>query len=199
MAQDSSFEELLANLRKRDNAAADRVFQRFQSQLIALASRHLDSRLFRKLDPEDVIQSVFQTLFNRLANGQFELGNWDTLWGLLTRITVRKCGKWTEYFHTRGRDIDREVSPSPGLSESDTGLEFIDRDPTPAEALTLAETVQELMRGLSEREQQVVSLSLQGVPPLEISERVGCSLSKVYRVLDHVRDRLKHMRDEGMQ
>ena len=199
MGEDTSFEELLGRLRKRDNAAATHVFNRFQRRLIILAYSHLDKRLLPKIDPEDVVQSVFQTVFNRLADGQFDLGDWDSLWGLLTRITVRKCEKWRDHFHTHGRDVDREVLLPPAAGECEPGWEFIDREPTPAEALALAEAVQQVMRGLNDREQQVVRLKLQGFSLSEISEQIPCNYRKVRSVLDHVRGRLERMRDEGAQ
>ena len=36
------------------------------------------------------MQSVFKSFFVRQGQGQFELDNWDSLWGLLVRITLRK-------------------------------------------------------------------------------------------------------------
>jgi len=85
-----SFDELLAQLRNRDNHAAAEVFHRYRCRLIGLARQNLDGRLQRKLGPEDVVQSVFRTVFRRLADGEFELGDWDSLWSLLTCVTVRK-------------------------------------------------------------------------------------------------------------
>jgi RNA polymerase sigma-70 factor (ECF subfamily) len=198
MSQDSSFDDVLDGLRKRDNAAATRVFNRFWRRLVALTYQHLEARLAQKLDPEDVVQSVFRTLFNRLAEGQFELENWDSFWGLLTRIALRKCDKWRDYFHTQGRDITREVSPAPAPDQSGSGWEVIDREPTPLEALRLAETVEEVLRGLDDREQKVVLLKLQGHNLTEITESVPCTFRKANQVLDHVRGRLERMRDQAL-
>src|SRR5262249_37984573 len=105
MAQTPSFDDLLAQLRRRDDAPGAEVFHRFRSRLLGLARKHLDTRVRPKVDPDDVVQSVFQTVFRRLAEGQFELDGWDGLWGLLTCVTVRRCGKWQDYFHTAARDV----------------------------------------------------------------------------------------------
>jgi RNA polymerase sigma-70 factor (ECF subfamily) len=192
-----SFDELLAQLRRRDNAAAAAVFDRFRCRLIGLARQQLDARLRGKLDPEDVVQSVFRTVFRRLGDGQFELGDWDGLWGLLTCITVRKCGRWQEYFHTQARDVRRESPPPPPTEESSSGLEVLDREPAPEEVAMLAETVQQVLGGLDDRERQVVTLSLQGYAVAEVSGELGCTESKVYRVLRLVRRRLERLRDAG--
>jgi RNA polymerase sigma-70 factor (ECF subfamily) len=196
---DTSFDELIEQLRKSDDAAADRVFRRFQGQLINLASKHLEPRLRPKVDAEDVVQSVFRTVFRRLADGQFELEGWDSLWGLLTRITVRKCHKWHEHFHNKGRDVNREVASPAAPSGADFGWDPADRKPTPAEAAALAETVQELLRGLNEREQQIVTLRLQGYNLSEIAKQVRCTFRKAKEVVNFVQGRLQRMRKELQQ
>jgi RNA polymerase sigma-70 factor (ECF subfamily) len=190
-----SFGELLAQLRRQDPGAAAAVFQRYRHRLIGLARKQLDTRLRRKLDPEDVVQSVFQTVFRRLGEGQFDLGGWDSLWGLLACVTVRRCRHWKRYFHAQGHDLQREATPEAGAAGSSASWEFLDGEPGPEEALVLAETVQQILKGLNAQEQQVVVQSLQGAPVAEVSQVVGYSQSKVYRVLRHVRRRLEQLRD----
>ena len=197
MTQQLSFDEVFAQLRRGDEAAATRVFQRFSHQLLALANHRLRGPLRQKVDPEDVVQSVFRTFFARLSKGQFTVGGWESLAGLLTRITVRKCGKWVDYYHAESRDLNREWSPHQAGSDAaqsrsnQTGWEFLDRQPTPAEVAVLTETVQEMLRGLDEREQKIVSLSIQGHAIANIVKQTGCTQSKVYRVLRMIRDRLE--------
>jgi RNA polymerase sigma-70 factor (ECF subfamily) len=199
MSTDSSFEHVLEQLRKRDENAAARVFHRFQQQLIALADRHLEDRLASKLDPEDIIQSVFRSVFDRLAQGQFDLEGWDSLWGLLTCVTLRKCSKASEHFHAQVRNVDREVSSLPQSDQSDSGWEFLAREPTPLEGLTLAETLEEILRGLNDREQKVILLKLEGYNLSEIAVRVPCTFRKAKQVQNHVRGRLERMRDQALQ
>jgi RNA polymerase sigma-70 factor (ECF subfamily) len=190
-----SFADLLAQLRRRDPAAAAAVFRRYRHRLIGLARQQLDGRLRRKLDPEDVVLSVFRTVFRRLGEGQFDLGDWDSLWGLLTCVTVRKCGRWQEHFHAQACDLDREATPAAGPDGSRLSWEFFDREPGPEEAAVLAETAQQALKGLNAQEQQVLALSLQGGSVAEVSRAVGCSESEVYRVPRHVRRRPEQLRD----
>lgn len=192
-----SFAELLEQLRCQDPAAAAAVFHRYHRRLLGLAHKRLDGRLRRKLDPEDVVQSVFRTVFRRLGDGQFDLGDWDSLWGLLTCVTVRRCRHWKRYFRAQAHDLQREATPEAGAANSGASWEFLDREPGPEEALVLAETVEQILKGLNEQEQQVVVQSLQGAEVAEVSAAVGYSQSKVYRVLRHVRRRLEQLRDAG--
>src|SRR5262249_10821530 len=110
-------------------------------------------------------------------------------------ITVRRCGRWQQHFHGQARDVRREAAPAAEADGSGPGWDFLDREPGPEEAAVLAETVQKTLGGLNEQEQRVVVLSLQGSSVVEVRRLVGCSESKVYRVLRHVRRRLEQLRD----
>jgi RNA polymerase sigma-70 factor (ECF subfamily) len=183
---ESSFEELMQRLRAGDEDAAAEVFHRYAQRLIGLARTRLDHLVRQKMDPEEVVQSVYKSFFVRFADGQYDLKTWDSLWALLTRITVRKCGHRIEYFRAACRDVRHEAAP-PAADDSTSSWEAIARDPTPAEAAMLADTVEQLMRLLDGRDRDIVSLTLQGLPSPAVSAQVGCSERTVRRVLDQVK------------
>jgi RNA polymerase sigma-70 factor (ECF subfamily) len=193
VSQDGSFEDVIARLRAGDSAAAAAIFQRFAQRLIALARTRLDSRLRQKVDPEDVLQSVYKSFFLRHAQGQYDLESWDSLWSLLTLITVRKCYRWTAHFYTVGRDVRAEVPPNAAADESVCGWEPQAREPTPEQAAILAETVEEMLRELAPREREVVTLALQGYTAAEISGQLHRPGRTVYRILERVKKRLQRM------
>ena len=56
MADERSFDDLMARLRAGDADAARSVFERYTERLIALARSRLGKRLRQKVDPEDVLQ-----------------------------------------------------------------------------------------------------------------------------------------------
>src|SRR5437762_3488388 len=98
MSQEPSFEDLMERLRLGDERAAQQIFERFAHRLMGLARTRLSGGLRQKVDPEDVMQSVFKSFFRRHAEAQFDLSGWDSLWALLTVITLRKSGhKVKEY------------------------------------------------------------------------------------------------------
>jgi RNA polymerase sigma-70 factor (ECF subfamily) len=195
MAEELPFEELMRRLRAGDQEAATLVFNRFTQRLIALARSRLDQRMRQKLDPEDVVNSAYKSFFVRNREGKFHLESWDSLWGMLTVITVRKCGRAIDRFHTQKQDVEREVAPP---REGD-GLiyEALASDPTPSEAALLAETVENLLRGLPEVEQTILALTLQGYSIAEIKAQVGRTERTVQRVLERVRKRLQRLRGDG--
>jgi RNA polymerase sigma-70 factor (ECF subfamily) len=186
--QHDSFQDVIGRLRAGDDEAARQVFGRFAARLVALARSRLAAHLRQKVDAEDVVQSVFKSFFRRHADERFEVVGWDSLWSLLTVLTVRKCANQAKRYQRRGRDLGREVT----VTDYDT----LARDPTPEEAAVLAETLEEVMRGLTEREREMVALSLQGKTIPEVSALVARAERTVRRVLDQVRHRLERMQDE---
>ncbi len=187
MASPISFHDLMARLQAGDSAAAAQLYDRFSQQLIALARSRLDGLIRRKVDPEDVVQSVYKSFFVRFEAGQFELANWNSLWGLLTRITLRKCGHQLEHFRAAKCDLRKEVQPN--LEDSMPSWQAMAREPTPSEAAVLAETVEQLMRSVSNPiQREIISLSLQGYHPAEISEQINRSERTVHRTLRSVRE-----------
>ena len=193
----NSFAQFLARLQNQDDAAAQQLFERFAQQLIALAHRHIGAGLRHKVDPEDVVQSAYKSFFFRYGGANLEAVNWNSLWGLLTLITVRKCAERAAYHRAECRDAARELSPPRG-DEAAPWLEPFDREPTPLEAAVLSETVKHLLAGLDEEERPILELSLQGYTTREISERLGRAERTVRLLREGIRDRLERMqRSEG--
>jgi len=198
MAEPDSFEKVVEGLRANDESAAGEVFGRYANRLIGLARGRLDRHLRQKLDPEDVVQSVFRSFFTRQAEGQFDLETWDGLWSLLVRITLRKCAEKGRAFHAARRDVGHEVNLGGSSDDSSGPQHAIARDPTPQEAASLVETLERLLRGLDETQQPIVVLRLQGYTVVEISKQLDWSERTVKRVLGKVRGWLMRMEQESM-
>lgn len=177
-----SVTDFMSRLCRGDDAAATAVFRRYVARLIGFTRCQLETWVRRKVDPEDVVQSVFKSFFARYGDGQFSGTDWDSLWGVLALIALRKCASQVEYWQAARRDVRRE---EPGVAE------VLDRAPTPAEAAALTETVENLMRGLDPREREVLALYLQGCENETISQEVGRSERYVWRTLELVRKRLE--------
>jgi RNA polymerase sigma-70 factor (ECF subfamily) len=186
-----SFADVMQRLRLADPQAAAAVFERFAERLTALARVRLGERLQAKVDPDDVLQSAYRTFFRRHAAGEFELEGWDGLWALLTVITIRKCGRWREHFQSAARDVRREVATDP-----DVNLHPLSREPAADEVAVLAETVEELLRGLRSRDRDVVGLRLQGFTPAETAAQLRLPQRTVFRVLERLKARLRRLRDD---
>jgi RNA polymerase sigma-70 factor (ECF subfamily) len=196
-SDDGSFDELMARLKAGDQDAASRLFHEYAHRLIGVARKHLDGVIRRKVDPEDVLQSVFRTFFLRQADGRVVLHDRQSLWGMLVVITLRKCNERIKYFHAARRNIEREAYRRPSDSDSSSSWQHPATDPTPSEGAMLAEAVERLVAALSERERDIVELHLQGLEAPEISNQLGCSERTVHRILKRIRDKLERESEGG--
>jgi RNA polymerase sigma factor (sigma-70 family) len=175
--QERPFDMLADALQAGDSGAWKQVVTRYTPRLIALARRRLDQRLRQKLSGEDVVQSVYRTFIRRHKEKPYKLESWESLWGLLVVMAVRKCSRAFEHYRTQGRDVRREMpiqvaGDSSGPARA-AAREPVDREPTPEEAALLVETLHATFRGLDERERKIIELGLLGDTDREISTEVG--------------------------
>ena len=166
-------------------AEARSAFDRYRRRLIGLARVHLGGRLRSKVDPEDVVQSAYKSLLIRYPNAAISTEGWEGLWGLLTLITIRKCVDRAHYHEAECRDHHRDAD------SASLWREVAGREPTPDEAVVLAETVENLLSGLRGIERTIIELSLQGYSTQEISEQIGRAERTVRRLRERVRKQLE--------
>jgi RNA polymerase sigma factor (sigma-70 family) len=183
--------KLLEGLLRCDNASATQLFHQYSWRLVCLARKRLDARTLQKVDPEDVVQSVFRSFFRMRVDGELAAWPADHLWNLLATITARKCAKRVRYFRAAVRNVQRESCTSPGVGGSESRLDLPGSEPTPEEALLLLEIVEEMMRGLDAKGRQLVTLYLQEYSSSEIADMVGLSSRSVQLLIQRVRRRLK--------
>ena len=189
MSSEPGFDAVLTRLRAGDDAAATLLFQKFAGQLFHVTRQNLNGEIRRKLDPEDVVQSVFRTFFRRTAAGEFSLCDWDDLWGLLATIAVRKCSRQSEFYSAARRDCRRELPLAEMLDSHDVDLPA--KTPTPLETAAFTETLELLMHDLNSLGKQVLVLRLYGYSVAEISTQVGRTQRTVFRTLEQVKARLR--------
>jgi RNA polymerase sigma factor (sigma-70 family) len=188
MPAEPSVEELITRLRAGDNDAANEIVNRFGDRLISVARGRLDRLILRKLDPEDVVQSVCRSAIARLSDGRLTANDWNSLWKLLVCITVNKCSSQAEFFRAARRDVYREVDVA--AQADDSGCEFQPAadEPTPVEATLLIEAVQQLLESFRDpKHREIIQLRLQHYSPPEIALEVGVSERTIHRVLDRVK------------
>jgi len=184
------FDDIMLRLRDGDRDAAELVWRRFVGPLLAVAHRHLNASTRQKIDPDDVVQSAYRTFFVRYAKGQFDLADWSSLWGLLARITVRKCGRKVAFFRAQQRDVHREVASSSRCPSSFQDV-LVGSECTPDETAAMLDTVEHMMSCVSTPEHRRIILRLlEGADVATISGEVGRSEYTVRRVGQRLRRHL---------
>ncbi|MGE3803200.1 MAG: sigma-70 family RNA polymerase sigma factor [Gemmataceae bacterium] len=178
--------DLLERWRSGDEQAAAELFDRYAERLVRLARSRLPANLNRRLDPEDVVQSVYRSFFAEARAGNYELQRGSDLWRLLVTITLHKLYNQVKRNTNGKRAVGRE---QPGLAEDDYTC-FISREPTPAEAAELTDALKQIMGGLETPQRRILELRLQGYSVDEIADEVGCSQRSVLRNLQQIKGQL---------
>jgi RNA polymerase sigma-70 factor (ECF subfamily) len=190
MSDDSSFDQLISQLQDGSQSAAADLFELYAARLISLARSRLSERLRPSVDPEDVVQSALRSFFVGNREHSYKLKNWESLWGLLTVITLRKCRRQVEHHYAARRDVRREHRFD-GPNDDAASVDFFGREPGPEEAAMLTEVVERIMAELEPRERQILTLHLQGKDAVEIAQNMSRSKRTVERVLERVRRQLE--------
>jgi len=196
METQGSVTRLIEQLRCDDpdarEVAARLIWERYFRTLLDLARHHLNQRVRRREDEEDVLQSMYKSFCLRQQRGDFDLAGRDQLWGLLVQITLCKARNAVARHHRGKRDVSRElVSPGDDPEAAGWALEQMDAaEPTPAEAAVLNEALEQRLQSLPDPELRQIALAkLEGWTNRETAERRGCTERTVERKLERIRAR----------
>jgi len=185
--------DLVARWQTGDQAAAAQLFQRYAGRLVALARTQLSAKVAHRVDPEDVVQSVYRSFFADSREGRYAVERGGDLWQLLVTMTLHKLTNQANRLGTQKRAVSREQHF--GSEDSLFGLGApMARQPSPAEAAALADLLEQVLRDLGPPQRRIVELRLQGYNLDEIADAIPCSLSSVRRVLEGIKKQLEEQR-----
>ena len=142
--------------RERDEAARV-IWERFSSRLQALVRRHLDNRIRRREDEQDVLQSMYVSFCIGQLEGKTPPASREELWKLLVRITMCKVVNTAHRHLAARRDVRRERTDSSRPMGRRSlfprwMLEHVDRaQPSHEEKVIVLDEVERLLQGLSGR------------------------------------------------
>ena len=185
---------LMRGIRNDDELAAEELFKRYASRLQSLANRQMAREISGRIDPEDVTQSIFRTLFRRLQAGQYSVPQGDSIWRLLVTIALNKIRSVGAFHRAAKRDIRKSASleHNPGNDSGQGGDDEL-------AANILRMTIEELLGDLTDSQQQIIQLRLEGNTVAEISKGAGRSRRTVERTLQGFRQKLAATLDEESQ
>ena len=176
---------LLRRFRGGEADAATELYLRYAERLRALAAGQASAALRRRVDPDDIVQSVFRTFFRRAALGQYEVPSGDDLWKLFLVIGLNKVRKAGAHHTAAKRDVrqtaggaeyDRAVDATPGADE---------------EALAaLRLTIAEVLDPLPPSHREIIDLRIAGHEVADIAASTGRSKRSVERILQEFRRQL---------
>jgi RNA polymerase sigma factor (sigma-70 family) len=194
--QEQDWPKLLRGLRDAQPWAVEQFFSDYAAALESLAAKHLSSPIRRRVGPEDIVQSACRTFFRRAKEGQFQLEDSDSLWRLLTVITMAKVREQTRFHLRQRRSLKGEAHLDSSVDGRPAHTPASDELP-PEAAAEFSEQFQLLIRSLDSEEQQVVDLKLQQFTNDEVAERLGCSERTVRRLVKKIQAQLTDLFELG--
>lgn len=179
---------LIEQFRKGQMDASTRLYLKYVDRLLGLTSKKTGAELARKVDPEDIVQSVFRTFFRRVEEGLYDVPEGEDIWKLLLVIGLNKIRTVAVYHKAAKRDLRRtRVDSSSGeyLSQSD------ERDEMAFASLKIV--IDDVMSDMLEVNRQIITQRIEGYEVSEIAANVNRSKRTVERVLQDFRTRLAKM------
>lgn len=182
---ETPIDRFLQDLSRGDEQVARQLFDTYVDRLVALARSRISQRLASRVDPEDIVQSVFRTFFGRIKEGRFQINDQDDLCKLLMRITVHKTLRQIAFHKAAKRDPGHETGQEDG--SHDHIMELLDREPTPDDAVAFVDQLEHFLGRLRPQERQILEMRMQGYTNEEIAQELGIYDRKIRRVIERVR------------
>jgi RNA polymerase sigma-70 factor (ECF subfamily) len=178
----------LRRFRSGQTDAATELYLRYAERLNALAAGQCGPDLAPRVDPEDIVQSVFRTFFRRAAGGQYDVPEGEELWQLFLVIALHKIRSTATFHRAAKRDVRITTT---GLPEALVGHQLAAPDETARATLGLV--IDELLDSLPGSMRAIVELRVEGHEVDAIASRTGRSRRSVERALQEFRTRLRDL------
>jgi RNA polymerase sigma-70 factor (ECF subfamily) len=183
---------LLRRFQSGQADASTALYLRYAQRLLALAEAQSAPDLARRVEPEEIVQSVFRTFFRRASEGHYAVPDGEEIWKLLLVIALNKV-RTAGAFH---RAAKRDVRRSKGGEAFERAVEAgSGRDEAALTVLRLV--VEELLEGVPAPHRRMIELRIEGFEVSEIAGQVQRSKRSVERVLQDFRTRLDAQIREG--
>jgi RNA polymerase sigma-70 factor, ECF subfamily len=173
---------LIAKIREGDDGAADGLYQKYSHRIMGLVQSQMGELLRSVTEPEDIVQSVFKSVFRGVMSGAYDAPEGQTMWQLLAVISVNKVRRKARLQLAERRDARRTTAIE---HDSQVGLTFDNSE--------IELSVKEVLETLDELDQIVVQYRLEGHTVEEIASKTDRSRRTIERSLQRIRDQLAEM------
>lgn len=185
-----SDQSLLRRFRHGDQNGATQLYLRYAPRLRALVRTRSYPDLNRRVDADDIVQSVFRRFFQGVSRGKYEVPDGAELWKLFLVIALNKI---------RAEIKDQRKDQRPSKASADDYLQRYLEEPKQDEtAMAFLEiVVHEALNRLPAPHKVMVELRIDGYGVEEIAEKTARSRRTVERVIRKFRDRLQVLLQEA--
>jgi RNA polymerase sigma-70 factor, ECF subfamily len=182
----STDQSLVVKVRAGNEEAATEIYERYSDRILGLVKSKMADGLMAQVEPEDIVQSVFKSIFRGVTAGGYDAPEGGTLWQLMAVVAVHKVRRNASIRHAQKRDSRRTEA----LDAMDC---FDPASPINAEEFELA--IRESIECLKPTEKEVVLMRVQGFTVEEISDQSGRSRRSIERILHSIRGKLSEQLD----
>lgn len=181
---------MIVRFRSGDESAASEVYDRYAKRVFGLVHQQMADRLRAQVQPEDIVQSVFKSLFRGINQGNYDAPAGGSLWQLMAIVAVHKVRRNARIRSAKKRDSSRtrSLSAMEDFDIADAG--------SPEE---FESAIREAIEDLKENEQALVLLRVQGYSVEEIASKLDRSRRSVERTLHHIREKMLRTFDDEAQ
>jgi len=194
MPPSGSVTHWLQLLQAGEDAGAQQIWERYRDRLVGLARKKLRGAERRMADEEDVVLSVFDSVFRGIKQGRFsKMQGRDDLWKVLVTVTARKSLRMKLYERRQKRGGGHVIAetdlPQIDGEEGDALDRLIGCEPSPEFAAQVAEECRRLLALLNKDAlESVACWKMEGHTNAEIAFKLGCIESTVERKMRKIRD-----------
>lgn len=182
---------LIRRIRQGNQDAATQLYFRYADRLRNLARAKSSPALARRVDADDIVQSVFSTFFRGMSQGYYDVPSGSELWKLLLVIALNKVRAKGAHHRAAKRDVQRTASGDLLDKYSKPGQEANELAYT-----TLKLVIDETLEALPPLSQQVIALRIEGHKVTEIAAQTQRSKRTVERVLQDFRGNLAKLLED---
>jgi DNA-directed RNA polymerase specialized sigma24 family protein len=184
-AADNSVARWIGQLRAREPAAAQELWEQYFGPMVELARAKLRGMAARAADEEDVALSAFKSFCRAVQGGRYpDLFDRDGLWALLMTITARKAVDLRRHEHRSKR---RAPAGTVGGDRPDPD-DVIGREPDPEFVARVADECQRLLGLLTDPTLHTIAVrKMEGFTHSEIAAELGVVCRTVERKLNIIR------------
>jgi RNA polymerase sigma-70 factor, ECF subfamily len=181
--------DLVDRWRDGDEIAAGVLHKRYLTKLLNLVGRHLASRFNPRLDPDDVVQSVFGSFFNGAKEGRYAFESENGFWKLLLTIALNKVRNTVRHHQTQMRDLGKESFSTNADGAESLLANLKNPQRIAAEYAGLLESLDELLDQLDPSEQELLRYQIEGYTQKEIAEKMNLNDRTIRRMLTRIQNR----------
>lgn len=182
---------LFRRIRNGNQDAATQLYFRYAERLRMLARAKSSPDLARRVDADDIVQSVFTSFFRGVGQGYYDVPSGSELWKLFLVIALNKIRAKGVYFRAAKRDL-RRTSGGDMLDKCCKSERDVD---SPAHAF-LKLVIHESLEELPALQAQIITLRIEGYEVAEIAAKTNRSKRTIERILQDFRKKLAGILDE---